>query len=57
MKGETVLDPFGGIMTVPVVAAEMERFGVGVELNESYWRDGCSHLKLTETKQNQLTLF
>ena len=33
--GDTVLDPFGGLMTVPKVAVDMGRFGIGMELNKS----------------------
>ena len=43
MPGETVFDPFGGIMTVPYCALRMGRQAVAVELNPDYFRDGCVH--------------
>ncbi|QDD06749.1 site-specific DNA-methyltransferase [Candidatus Methylopumilus planktonicus] len=33
-EGEKVLDPFGGSFTTPKVAAQLNRIGVGVELNK-----------------------
>lgn len=35
-EGDTVLDPFAGVGTVPAQAAVMGRVGRGIELNESY---------------------
>lgn len=43
MPGETVFDPFGGIMTVPYCALRMGRQVVATELSEDYFRDGCLH--------------
>ena len=40
MPGETVFDPFGGIMTVPYCALRMGRDAIGVELNPDYFADG-----------------
>lgn len=34
--GETVFDPFGGLMTVPVEAVRLGREGIGTELNADY---------------------
>lgn len=56
-KGETILDPFGGLMTVPLVALQMERKGIGIELNPDYFRDGVGYLKTEEEKQTAPTLF
>jgi DNA modification methylase len=56
-KGETVLDPFGGIMSTPYQANLMERFGIGIELNTDYYKDGLKHLKSVEVKQSQLSIF
>lgn len=50
-KGEEVLDPFGGIMSVPYQAVKMGRYGRGIELNSEYWGDGIKHLKSVELKQ------
>lgn len=43
--GDTILDPFGGIMTVPTLAVKHGRKGIGVELNPDYFRDGCAYLR------------
>lgn len=56
-KGEPVLDPFGGIGTVPYVATKLNRFGIGIELNEAYYQDALKHLAIAEIQANQLTLF
>jgi hypothetical protein len=45
MPGETVLDPFGGLMTVPYLAVKMDRMGIGVELNAGYFADGCRYVQ------------
>ncbi|MBO5604401.1 MAG: hypothetical protein J5915_03345, partial [Acidaminococcaceae bacterium] len=42
-EGETILDPFGGLMTVPLVALQKHREGIGIELNPDYFRDGCGY--------------
>ena len=34
--GELVLDPFGGLMTVPLTAIKLGRKGYGIELNPDY---------------------
>jgi len=56
-KGDEVLDPFGGIMTVPYMANKMNRRGYGIELCEDYWRTGIGYLREVELKQNVPTLF
>jgi len=43
MPGETVLDPFGGLMTVPYRAILKKRFGIGFELSPSYFIDGANY--------------
>lgn len=55
--GEIVLDPFGGLMTVPLVALKKDRKGIGIELNPDYFRDGLGYLKTEEAKKNEPTLF
>nr|WP_295465245.1 DNA methyltransferase [Mesorhizobium sp.] len=44
MPGETVFDPFGGIMTVPYCALRLGRRAVATELNPDYFADGCLHV-------------
>lgn len=55
--GETVLDPFGGLMTVPLTAIRLGRKGYGIELNPDYFRDGVGYLEQFEDTKEQLTLF
>jgi DNA modification methylase len=55
--GELVLDPFGGLMTVPYMAVKMGRKGYGIELNYESWKDGCRYLKDVETEIMAPTLF
>ena len=55
--GDLVLDPFGGLMTVPDVAVKLGRRGYGVELNPEYFADGVEYCRSAEAKIGQLTLF
>lgn len=55
--GDVVYDPFGGIMTVPYCAVKAARFGIGVELNPLYWRDGVAHVEGIAAAVNAPTLF
>lgn len=55
--GDVVLDPFGGIMTVPTLAVQHGRYGIGVELNTDYFRDGVAYLKEADMEQGVFTLF
>jgi hypothetical protein len=57
MPGETVFDPFGGLMTVPYRAVLKGRRGIGVELNAAYFLDGCGYLKAAEQQKAMPTLF
>lgn len=56
-KGDLVLDPFGGLMTVPMTAVKMGRKGYGIELNPDYFRDGVGYLQSAETEIDSPTLF
>ncbi|MES2004307.1 MAG: DNA methyltransferase [Bacteroidota bacterium] len=56
-EGEIVLDPFAGLMTVPYRAIMQKRFGVGFELNPSYFLDGVAYCKAAEENANMPTLF
>lgn len=56
-KGDVILDPFGGIMAVPKVAVDNGRYGIGIELNNGYFRDGVGYLKEADDKANTFTLF
>jgi hypothetical protein len=57
MKGETVLDPFSGLGTVPMRAVLKGRLGLGFELNTAYFLDSCSHMQAAENEVTMPTLF
>ncbi len=56
-EGDLVLDPFGGLMTVPMMAIKMGRRGYGIELNPDYFRDGVGYLQAAEDEIDEPTLF
>ena len=56
-KGDVVYDPFGGLMTVPMTAVKMERYGFGCELNSDYFRDGVGYLEAADNEREMPTLF
>lgn len=56
-EGDEVLDPFGGLMTVPMSAVKMHRRGYGIELNPDYFRDGVGYLQAAEDEIEAPTLF
>jgi len=56
-KDETVLDPFGGIMTVPYRALKFKRKGIGFELNKAYFMDGSSYCAAMEAEISIPDLF
>ena len=55
--GDLVLDPFGGLMTVPATAVKMGRRGYGIELSVDYFRDGIGYLQAAEDEVTMPTLF
>lgn len=55
--GDVVYDPFGGLMTVPLRAMLLERYGLGHELSPQYFLDGAAHCKAAEQKINVPSLF
>ena len=55
--GDTIFDPFGGLMTVPVRALHLGRHGMATELNSDYFRDGVGYLKAEEMKKEEPSLF
>lgn len=57
MEGDTVLDPFGGLMTVPMCAIKKKRKAIGIELNNDYYRWGCGYLRSAEIEMTVPTLF
>ena len=56
-EGDLVYDPFGGLMTVPMMAVKMKRRGKGCELNADYFRDGVGYLQEAEAEMETPTLF
>lgn len=54
--GEVVLDPFGGIMTVPYCAVQKGRIGWGIELSPAYFLDGAQHCETAVHKATMPTL-
>lgn len=57
MKGETVLDPFSGLGTVPLRALKLGRRGLGVELNSVYHTDAIWYMRAAEREAATPTLF
>jgi hypothetical protein len=56
-EGDTVLDPFGGLMTVPYCAVRAGRHGVGIELNPRYFADGLAYVRAAAEELSTPTLF
>jgi DNA modification methylase len=56
-RGETILDPFGGLFSTAYKAMEMGRASVSIELNPEYYTDGILYLKAMQLKINVPTLF
>ncbi|MBD5473648.1 MAG: DNA methylase N-4 [Lachnospiraceae bacterium] len=54
---DVVYDPFGGLMTVPMTAVKMGRYGKGCELNPDYYRDGVGYLQAVDDEKDAPTLF
>lgn len=57
MEGEIVLDPFGGLMTIPYRSIHLKRAGVGIELNSQYYADGMHYCKVAEQLKDVPSLF
>lgn len=57
MKGETVLDPFMGIGTVPYCAIKLGRAGIGIELSPDYFRDAVSYVEAAARDMATPSLF
>jgi hypothetical protein len=57
MPGDTVFDPFGGLMTVPYCAVKLGRRGEAVELNPAYFADGAFYVEAAAREASVPTLF
>lgn len=55
--GETVLDPFAGLFTVPAVAMKLGRIGIGIELNQDYYTAGVKYCEAVQQEALMPTLF
>lgn len=55
--GDKVLDPFGGIFTVPYRAIKLGRFGIAMELKHSYFLDGVQYCRAAEENLDLPSLF
>ena len=57
MEGETVLDPFAGLMTVPYCAIKLGRKAIGIELSPSYFLDGCMYVEAAAREVKMPSMF
>lgn len=57
LPGETVLDPFGGLMTVPYRAILAKRRAIGIELAPPYFADGAAYCKAAAQEMSMPSLF
>lgn len=55
--GDTVFDPFGGIMSVPYRAILKGRKALATELSTRYFMDGAHYLQAAEREMNMPDLF
>lgn len=56
-EGDTVLTPFLGIGSEVYEAVKLNRFGIGFELKESYFKEAIKNIKGMEQLKSQKTLF
>lgn len=56
-EGDLVLDPFGGLMTVPYMAILMNRRAYGIELSSDYFGFGVKYCREAEQRVLTPTLF
>lgn len=56
-RGDTIYDPFGGIMSVPYRAILKGRKAEACELSTRYFMDGAHYLQAAEREMNMPTLF
>jgi DNA modification methylase len=55
--GETVMDPFAGLFTVPYVAMKLGRKAYGIELNVEYFAAGVKYCEAMQRERMMPTLF
>lgn len=57
MKGDIILDPFGGLGSTAYKALELGRKAISIELNTEYFNDSLFYIKALQYKMNVPTLF
>jgi DNA modification methylase len=55
--GETVFTPFLGIGSEIYESVKLDRFGIGIELKDSYFETAIKNVEKTISRKTQLTLF
>jgi len=55
--GDIVLSPFAGVGSEIYCAVEKDRYGIGIELKESYFNQAVKNLKRAENTKSQQSLF
>jgi len=55
--GDVVLDPFCGIGSVVYCSVTMGRYGIGMELKESYWAQSIKNMTGLANRRKQTALF
>lgn len=56
-EGDIVLDPFAGLHTVPMLAIQNGRYGLGIELNDEYWAAGVGYCRQADEERTAPSLF
>lgn len=57
MAGETVFDPFGGILSIPYRAIKKKRKAIACELSSRYFMDGVQYCQAAEREMSMPSLF
>lgn len=55
--GDTILSPFGGIMSEPYQAVKMGRKAIAIELKESYFNAGVENMRSLDAEKAQMNIF
>lgn len=51
--GDVILDPFSGSFTTSAMAIRLDRFGVGIDLNEEYYEMGLRRTGITNVRNGK----
>jgi len=55
--GDTILTPFGGIMSEAYQAVKMGRKAIAIELKESYYKAGVENMRSLDDEKAQMNIF